>query len=68
MLLQATALGLGTVWKSLMPEWESGVKKIIEAPENFQAINIIVVGFAKNKLEAHSDADFASQKIHVEKW
>jgi nitroreductase len=66
--LQAVALGLGTVWKSIRPEWKDGVKQLLKIPENFLAINIIPVGYPKNKIEPHSDADFSDKKIHREKW
>jgi len=68
MFLQAAALGLGTVWKNLRPEWEKGVKKLLAVPEQFRAVNIIPVGYPKNKIEPHTDADFNDKKIHREKW
>ena len=66
--LQAVALGLCTVWKSIRPEWKDGVKQLLKIPENFLAINIIPVGYPKNKIEPHADADFSDKKIHREKW
>ncbi len=44
MFLQATALGLGTVWKNIRPEWEEKVKKLLGIPEKYKIINIIPIG------------------------
>ena len=66
--LQATALGLGTVWKNLNSEWEEGVKKLLSIPQNYKTINIIPIGFPKNILPARNDSEFIEGKIHKEKW
>ncbi len=68
MFLQAVALGLGTVWKNVRPEWSGGVKKVLGVPEQYAVINIIPVGFPKNKPEPHSDKGFDKKKIYAEKW
>lgn len=68
MFLEAAALGLGTVWKNVTPEWEEGVKKILNIPAEFKVINIIPVGFPKEKVEPHSDSEFSEAKIHKESW
>lgn len=70
MFLQATTLGLGTVWKALKPEWKEAekIKKLLGIPEQYTAINIIPVGYPKNKPEPHSDKDFDDKKIHEEHW
>jgi nitroreductase len=68
MLLQAAALGLGTVWKNLQPEWEEKVKKLLRVPDKYRAINIIPVGYPKNKVKPHGDTDFTDKKIHKEYW
>ncbi|MFA7663155.1 MAG: nitroreductase family protein [Patescibacteria group bacterium] len=66
--LQATVLGLGTVWKNLNSEWEEKIKKLLNIPQNYKAINIIPIGFPKSAPEPHSDANFSQSKIHIEKW
>jgi len=66
--LQATALGLGTVWKNLEPDWEENIKKLLNIPQNYKAINIIPIGFAMNAPVAHNDSELDENKIHKEKW
>jgi nitroreductase len=66
--LEASALGLGTVWKNVTPEWEEGVKKILNIPVGFKVINIIPVGFPKEKAAPHGDSEFSEAKIHRESW
>ena len=68
MFLQATALGLGTVWKSLKTERKEAekIKKLLGIPKQYAAINIIPVGYPKNKPEPRTDKDFVDKKIHDE--
>ena len=68
--LQATALGLGTVWKALKSEFNETekVKKLLGIPKQYTAINIIPLGFPKDKPESHTEKDFDAKKIHEEKW
>jgi len=66
--LQATALGLGTVWKNLNPDWEEGIKKLLNIQRNYKAINIIPIGFPKIISAPHNDDEFSENKIHMEKW
>jgi nitroreductase len=66
MFLQATCLGLGTVWKNIRPEWEEGVKKIIGIPKQYKAMNIIPLGYAKSKPEPYTDNNFDNKKLHYE--
>lgn len=73
MFLQATALGLGSVWKSIgwkgvRPEAERKIKELLWIPDQYMAINIIPVGYPKEKSEAHASKDFDVKKIHQEKW
>lgn len=68
MFLQATALGLGTVWKNLSPEVAEKIKELLLIPEQFKIINIIPVGYPKNKPTPHADKDFDEKKIHEEQW
>ena len=66
--LQATALGLGTVWKNLDAEWEEKIKRLLNIPKNIKAINIIPIGFPKNIPTPHNDSEFSEAKIRREKW
>ena len=70
MFLQATALGLGTVWKNLKEEFgeEEKIKKLLRIPEKYTVINIIPVGYPKETPKPHGDKDFNAARIHKEKW
>ncbi len=68
MFLEATALGLGTVWKSIRKELREEVKKVLEIPQDFLVINLIPVGYPKETPQPHSEADFNSSRIHYEKY
>jgi nitroreductase len=70
MFLQATALGLGTVWKSLKPERKEPekIKKLLGIPDRYAVINIIPVGYPKSKPKPRTDEDFDVKKIHEERW
>ena len=70
MFLQATALGLGTVWKNLKTELgeEEKIKKLLGIPNQYTVINLIPVGYPKEKPVPHTDQDFDHKKIHEEKW
>jgi nitroreductase len=73
MFLQATALGLGSVWKSISwkgvrPKAEEKIKKLLGIPKQYIAINIIPVGYPKEKPEPHTNKDFDDKKIHKERW
>lgn len=66
--LQAASLGIGTVWKNLQPDWAERIKKLLNIPENYTAINLIPVGYPKEKIKPHTNADFDKKKIHKETW
>jgi len=67
--LQATQLGLGTVWKNLDAEWASKVKKTLNIPDHFLVINIIPLGYPKEDISPHNEKeDFENSKIHWGKW
>ncbi len=68
MLLQATALGLGTVWKAVSGIWEEKIKELLGVPQEYKIINVIPLGRPKEKIFPHSEADFNPHKIHKEKW
>jgi nitroreductase len=68
MFLEAADRGLGTVWKNLSPEWEEKVKVLLGVPEKFRIINLIPVGYPIAQLPGHNDEEFATGKIHNERW
>jgi len=68
MFLEATALGLGAVWKAVRGEEEDEVKQLLNIPKQFKVINIIPLGYPKEKIISHSDKDFDEKRIHYEKY
>ena len=64
LFLAAQEQGLGTVWKNLNSEQAKMIKKLLEIPENFLAINIIPVGRPAKKIPPHQDKDFDEKIIH----
>jgi nitroreductase len=66
--LQATALGLGTVWKNLPPHISNKVKKICEIPEEYVLINLIPVGVPKSIPQSHSENEFSEKKIYSNRF
>jgi len=68
--LQATEMGLGTVWKNVEAEAQEPIKKLLGIPENFKVINILPVGYPiEDKAPPpHKDEEFKKEKIHPEKW
>lgn len=66
--LQATELGLGTVWNNIAPERAEKIRPIINLPANFTFINVIPVGYPAEEIPPHADEDFSQDKIHDEKW
>jgi nitroreductase len=66
--LQAAELGLGTVWKHMMPDWTGKVKEILGLPAQYELTNLIPVGYSKEEKPAHSDEEFSQDKVHFEKW
>jgi len=61
-------LGLGTVWKAIREEQEDEVKQLLNIPKQFKVINIIPLGYPKEKIIPHSDKDFDEKRIHYEKY
>jgi nitroreductase len=66
--LQATSLGLGSVWKNLKPAVANEIKKILGIPDDYLIINVIPLGYPKETPPPHTDEDFDEEKIHNEKW
>ncbi len=68
MLIEATALGLGSVWRNIEPLIAENIKKLLDVPDNFMIINIVPLGYAKTTPKPHNEEDFSENKIHYEKW
>lgn len=68
MLLQATDLGIGSVWVGIYPieERVKGVQKIFELPENVVPLSVVSLGYPKKEYEQLDT--FVEEKIHYDKW
>jgi nitroreductase len=67
-MIQASELLLGTVWKNVPPELRDKVREALSMPENFEFINVIPLGYPLDEPPQHSDAEFDKSKIHYERW
>ena len=65
MFLQATALGLWTVWKNFYPPVAEKVKDILHIPDRYHLVNAIVLGKPKKMPSPYTDAAFDPTKIHT---
>jgi nitroreductase len=67
-LLAAESLGLGAVWVGVHPnaEREAIVRKILSIPDNIVPLNVISLGYPKEK-ESPRDK-FDPKNTHWEKW
>ena len=68
MMIQAAALGLGTVWKHVAPEKAPQVAKVLGLPEDYILVNLLPLGYPKKSMTPHGDKDFSPNKIHFGKW
>lgn len=64
-LLEATNLGLGSVWCGLYPKEDrvKAVKETLNLGENINPIGLIHIGYADEEKEARSQ--FEEEKIHI---
>lgn len=68
MFLQATELGIGTVWKNVGDDLKEEVRRILGLPGNFTLINIVTLGYPKENPNPHSNGELKKGAIHLEKW
>lgn len=68
MMLQATELGIGTLWKHIQEEVRAEIREILQIPDKFSFINLIALGYPKNYPGLHTDAEFKLEKIHTNKY
>jgi len=67
-MIQAVALGLGTVWKHIDQKQGKAICKILALPEDFKLINLIPVGHPLDELPDHGDKDFSVSRIHFDRY
>ena len=67
-LIEAQFLGLGAVWLGVYPREDrvSGLKKLLEIPENVIPIAVISIGYPAESKEASQR--YYENKIHINKW
>lgn len=67
--IQAAGLGLGTLWKNVVPEQAERIRVLLGIPEGFLIINVIPVGSPKAPAQQpHTDAELDPHRVHREKW
>ncbi|MEN6378027.1 MAG: nitroreductase family protein [Methanofastidiosum sp.] len=67
-LLAAHSLGLGACWLGIYPDEErvSGIKEILDLPENILPVSLISIGYPnEGKPQLHR---FEENRIHYNKW
>ncbi|MDD5456219.1 MAG: nitroreductase family protein [Candidatus Margulisbacteria bacterium] len=67
-LLQATALELGSVWKNVRIENRDDLKKLLGIPDSYEVINVIPIGYVPKTLAVHQDSEYSEEKIHWDNW
>lgn len=68
MLLEATHLGIGSVWVGIYPIEERilGVQKIFNLPENVKPLCVVSLGYPKKEYERVDT--FVPEKVHYDTW
>lgn len=66
--IQVSELGLGAVWKNIVPEEAELIKKTLKIPDNFTLINIIPVGYPDQEVVPHTEEELGGNVIHHEQW
>jgi nitroreductase len=67
-LLQATEMGLGGVWKNVYEDHYEEVKKLLGIPDEYLIVNVIPVGHPKAAMPAHTESEIDVKRIHVNHW
>jgi nitroreductase len=68
MMVQATGLGLGSVWKYVMPEQRDAVRTLLGIPEGRVVLAVMPIGVPAAKANPHHDSEFSSARIHHDRW
>lgn len=72
--LQAEALGLSSVWiqirkrQSDFDDSDNIVKKILNIPDNFSVLCILLLGYKDENRNPYDESDIDYSKIHYEKY
>lgn len=67
-LIEATHLGLGSVWVGLYPKSNlmNILKELTELPGNIIPFSLVIIGFPKEKKPPYKE--FLKERVHYEKW
>jgi nitroreductase len=67
-LLEATSLGVGTVWLGVYPRDDrvEGIKRLFGLPEDVMPLNVISLGYPAEEKGCIDRYD--KDRIHLEKW
>jgi nitroreductase len=67
-LLQATELGIGTVWLGVYPSETSTtrVKRILDLPDEITPFGLISLGYPAEEKEPRTQ--YTEDKVHLNKW
>lgn len=74
MQLQAEGLGLGSVWIQIRERFsefdssEKEVKKVLNIPEKYGVLCIILIGYKDEIKNSYNESDIDSSKVHYEKF
>jgi len=68
LMIQAAALGLGSVWKHITSDTAPAVVLAFGLPSEFTLTNVLAIGYARKPLPPHQDSEFLPAKIHRERW
>ena len=66
MTLSAVELGLDTCWIGAF--WEEEVKKILEIPKDIKVVELLCLGYAKEKLQHSKERLELGKIVFFEKW
>ena len=74
-ILEAVNQRLGTCWVDVKDgleldntDREKLVRELLGIPSEYRVLNILVVGYTDQKIKQHSDEEFKSEKVHIEKF
>jgi len=67
-LLGARSMGLGSVWLGIYPRKEriSGIRKLLEVPENIVPFSLAVIGHPAEEKTPHMGYD--PDRVHLDRW
>ena len=65
-MLQTKDCGLDSLWVYVNELDEENLKNLLNIPERFLLINILLIGYCKEVLYFHTQEEFDKSKIHLD--